>query len=59
MFCYSLGGNGSGGNNFAATTIVVSLHSLINAMQKEERENDKQKGINIDKEKKIAIAFRK
>ncbi len=54
-----MGGNGSGGNNFAATTIVVSLHSLINAMQKEERENDKQKGINIDKEKKIAIAFRK
>jgi hypothetical protein len=33
-----LGGNGSGGNNFAAITIVVSLHSLINAMQKEKRE---------------------
>jgi hypothetical protein len=31
------------------------LHSLVNIAQKEKKENDKQRGTNKDKEKKIAI----
>jgi hypothetical protein len=46
-----LGVNGSGNNGFAAITIVASLCSLVNAMQKEERENEKKRGTNRDKEK--------
>jgi hypothetical protein len=52
---HNLGGNGNGGNNFVATTIVASLHSLISVAQKKERKNDKQRGTNINKEKIITI----
>ncbi len=49
-----MGGDGSGGNSFDATIVIVS------AMQKEERKNDKQKGTNIDKSNKIQLqAFKK
>ncbi len=51
-----MGGNGSGGSSFATTFVIASLHSLISVVQKEERENDKQKGPNKDKEKKITVA---
>jgi hypothetical protein len=37
-----LGGDGNGGNSFVATIVVASLRSLVSAMQKEEKENDKQ-----------------
>jgi len=50
-----MGGNGNGGSNFATTTIVASLHSPVNVVQKEERENDKQRKTNNNKEKKNAI----
>jgi hypothetical protein len=50
-----LGGDGSGGNNFATTSVIASLHSLISVMQKEERKNDKQKGTNINKKKKVTV----
>jgi hypothetical protein len=50
-----LGGDGNGDNNFVATNVVPSLHSLISIVQKEERENDRNRGTNIDKKKKIAI----
>jgi hypothetical protein len=43
-----LGGNDNGGSNFVAITIVVSLCSLVNIAQKEERVNDRQRGTNID-----------
>ncbi len=40
--------------------VVASLHSLVSIMQKEKRENDKQRGSNIDKEKKMQLgAFKK
>jgi hypothetical protein len=35
-----LGGDGNGGNSFATIVVVASLHFLINAMKKEERENN-------------------
>jgi hypothetical protein len=51
-----LGGDGSGGSSFGATTAIASLRSLVSIAQKEERENDdRQRGTNRDKEKKIAI----
>jgi len=33
-------GNGNGGSSFAAIVVVASLHSLVNAMKKEEIENN-------------------
>jgi hypothetical protein len=50
-FATSMGGDGSGDNNFATSTIVASLCSLVSVALKEEKENDKQRGINKDKEK--------
>jgi hypothetical protein len=50
-----LSGNGSGNNNFVATIAVASLHSLVIVAQKEERKNDRQRGTNINKEKKIVV----
>jgi hypothetical protein len=50
-----LGGNDSGGSNFVAITIIVSLCSLVNIVQKEERVNDSQRGTNIDQKKKIIV----
>jgi hypothetical protein len=47
-----LGGNGKGGSNFVAITVIASLRSLISVRQKEERKTTKQRGTNIDKEKK-------
>jgi hypothetical protein len=53
-----LGGNGSGGNNFDATIVIVSLRSLVSIMQREEKHNEKQRKINIDKKKKyIVVGF--
>ncbi len=49
--CYTLGGDGNGGSNFATTIVVVSLPSLVSATQKEERKNIKQRGTNRDKKK--------
>jgi hypothetical protein len=49
-----LGGNCNGNSSFVAT-IVVSLCSLVNTMQKEEKKNDKQRGTNKDKEKAFTI----
>jgi hypothetical protein len=49
-----LGGNGSGVSNFIAI-IVITLCSLVNAVQKEKRKNNKQRGIKRDKEEKITI----
>jgi hypothetical protein len=56
-----MGGNGNGSSNFAAITTITSLCSLVSAMQKEEKENDKQRGTNRDKKKKIIVggAFKK
>jgi hypothetical protein len=47
-----LGGDGSGSNNFVAIIVIVSLQSLVSVAQKEDRNNDKQRGINIVKIKK-------
>jgi hypothetical protein len=42
-----LGGNSNDGSNIVTTIIIiVSLRSLVNVAQKEERDNDKQRGIN-------------
>ncbi len=46
-----MGGNGSCSSNFATTTIVASLRSLVSIAQKEKKQNNKQKGTNKDKEK--------
>jgi hypothetical protein len=46
-----MGGDGSG--SFAATTAVASLSSIVSAAQKEEKENDRQRGTNRDKEKNL------
>jgi hypothetical protein len=43
-----LGGTSSGGN-FATTISIVSLRSLISIAQKKRRENEGQRGTNIDK----------
>jgi hypothetical protein len=51
-----LGVNGSGNNGFAAITIVASLCSLVNAMQKEERENEKKEG-QIETKRKIKCSW--
>ncbi len=49
-----MGGDGNG-RNFAAITVVASLCSLVSVTQKEKKENDIQRGINKDKEKKIIV----
>jgi hypothetical protein len=49
-----LGGDDGGVSSIATTTTIASLGSLVSVTQKEERENDKHKGTNINK-KKIAI----
>jgi hypothetical protein len=36
-----MGGDGNSSFNFVATTIVVSLQSLVSIAQKEEKENEK------------------
>jgi hypothetical protein len=65
-FYYSLNGNGSGGNNFVASVNVASLCSLVNAMQKEDKEKKTSKegqeekivvGGTQEKGKKVPIAF--
>jgi hypothetical protein len=50
-----MGGDGSGSSSFATTIVVASLHSLVNIAQKKEKENDKQRGTNKDKKKKIIV----
>jgi hypothetical protein len=49
-----MGGDGNG-RNFVAITVVASLCSLVSVTQKEKKENDIQRGINKDKEKKIIV----
>ncbi len=49
-----MGGDDGGVSSIATTTTIASLGSLVSVTQKEERENDKHKGTNINK-KKIAI----
>jgi hypothetical protein len=49
-----MGGDGNG-PNFAAIIVVASLCSLVSVTQKENKENDIQRGINKDKEKKITV----
>jgi hypothetical protein len=48
-----MGGNGN--SSFTATILVTSLLSLVNVAQKEEKENNKQRGISRDKEEKIVV----
>ncbi len=50
-----MGGNNSDGPNIVTTIIIVSLCSLVSVAQKEERDNNKQRGINRVYKKKIAI----
>jgi hypothetical protein len=50
-----MGGDGSGSSSFTATTAVASLRSVDSAAQKEEKENDIQRGTNRDKEKKFVV----
>jgi hypothetical protein len=52
-----LGGDGNGDNSFVATIVVASLCSLINAMQNEEKDNNKQRRTNKDKEKKLQLGI--
>jgi hypothetical protein len=55
-----LSGDGNGDNSFVATIVVDSLCSLLNAMQNEEKENNKQQRTNKDKEKNLQLgAFKK
>ncbi len=39
-FCYNLGGDGNGGSSFVATIAIASLHLVVSAAQKEEKENN-------------------
>jgi hypothetical protein len=49
-----MGDDGSGSNNFATTTIAISLCSLVSVAPKKKK-NNKQRRINKDKRKKIVV----
>lgn len=52
-----MSGDGNGGSSFVTTIVVASLVSFVSAMQKEEREKDRQRGT---KREKIQLrAFKK